>query len=147
MCLIDTCDGALMMTLYTSTVMARDTVAILYYSIILTAITVIVAICIGTIQVFSLVAGVANPSGKFWDGVNIVGDNFDIVGGSICGSFVVFGILSVILYRPWRQRMDRRRRRVTIEGNELQVSDNKTVDDKGVTIEQEESRGTLLESG
>jgi nickel/cobalt transporter (NiCoT) family protein len=147
MCLIDTCDGALMMTLYTSTVMARDTVAILYYSIILTAITVIVAICIGTIQVLSLVAGVANPSGKFWDGVNIVGDNFDIVGGSICGSFVVFGILSVILYRPWRQRMDRRRRRVTIEGNELQVSDNKTVDDKGVTIEQEESRGTFLESG
>ncbi|PMD12653.1 hypothetical protein NA56DRAFT_479024 [Hyaloscypha hepaticicola] len=70
MCLIDTCDGALMMTLYTSTSLARDTVAILYYSIVLTAITVIVATCIGTIQLLSLVAGVANPSGKFWDGVN-----------------------------------------------------------------------------
>ena len=88
--------------------------------------------CIGTIQLQSLVAGVANPSGKFWDGVNTVGDNFDIIGGAICGSFVVFGILSVILYRPWRQRVDRRRRRATIEGSELQDIDNKTADEKGI---------------
>ena len=40
MCLLDTTDGALMMTLYTTTALARDTVAILYYSIVLTAITV-----------------------------------------------------------------------------------------------------------
>jgi high-affinity nickel-transport protein len=136
MCLIDTIDGALMMTLYTSTSLARDTVAILYYSIILTAITVMVAMCIGTIQLLSLVAGVANPSGKFWDGVNSVGDNFDIVGGSICGAFVIFGILSVIMYRPWRRRVDRRRRRAAIEGEELQDIDNKAVDDKQIrTVE------------
>jgi high-affinity nickel-transport protein len=133
MCLIDTCDGALMMTLYTSTSLARDTVAILYYSIVLTAITVIAAMCIGAIQLLSLVAGVANPSGKFWDGVNTVGDNFDIIGGAICGSFVVFGILSVILYRPWRHRVDRRRRRAAIESSELQDIDSKTADEMGIT--------------
>jgi high-affinity nickel-transport protein len=121
-----------MMTLYTSTSLARDTVAILYYSIVLTAITVIVAMCIGIIQLLSLVAGIANPSGKFWDGVNTVGDNFDIIGGAICGSFVVFGILSVILYRPWRQRVDRRRRRATVEASELQDIENKTADEKGI---------------
>ena len=30
-------------------------------------------------------------------------------GGCICGLFVVAGGLSVLLYRPWRRRIDRRR--------------------------------------
>lgn len=134
MCLIDTTDGALMLTLYTSTSLARDTVAILYYSIVLTAITVMVAICIGTIQLLSLIAGVAHPSGKFWDGVNNVGNSFDIVGGAICGSFVFFGILSVILYRPWRQRVDRRLQRTDIEGDKPQDVDKKVTDKDSIKI-------------
>ena len=36
MCLLDTIDGALMMALYTSTTFAKDQIAILYYSIVLT---------------------------------------------------------------------------------------------------------------
>lgn len=96
-----------MMTLYTSTSLARDTVAILYYSIVLSAITVTVAICIGTIQLLSLIANFSH--GKFWDGVDAVGDHYDIVGGAICGAFIVFGGLSVVCYGPWRKRMERRR--------------------------------------
>src|SRR3954470_5524447 len=113
MCLLDTTDGALMMTLYTSTSLARDTVAILYYSIVLSAITVVVAICIGTIQLLSLIANFSH--GKFWDGVDAVGDHFDVIGGAICGAFVVFGVLSVICYGPWRRRMDRKYRLPSIE--------------------------------
>jgi len=64
--------------------------------------------------------------------LNTVGDNFDIIGGAICGSIVVFGILTVILYRPWRQRVDRRQRRATIEGSELQDIGSKTADEKGI---------------
>lgn len=109
MCLIDTTDGALMMALYTSKAFARDHVAILYYSIVLTGITVFVAAFIGIIQVLSLVQNVADPEGQFWDGVSAIGDHFEIIGGSICGVFLVVGIASVILYRPWRRRMDRRR--------------------------------------
>lgn len=30
-------------------------------------------------------------------------------GGAICGAFVVFGGLSVLLYRPWRCRIDKKR--------------------------------------
>jgi high-affinity nickel-transport protein len=105
--MLDTTDGALMMTLYTSKAFARDTVAILYYSIVLTGITVFVSLFIGVIQVLSLVENVAEPEGSFWDGVSAIGDNFDIIGGSICGVFVVVGLASVILYRPWRRRMDR----------------------------------------
>jgi nickel/cobalt transporter (NiCoT) family protein len=108
MCLLDTTDGALMMALYTSKAFARDKVAILYYSIVLTGITVFVSAFIGIIQLFSLIQNVAEPEGSFWDGVSAIGDNFDIIGGSICGLFVIVGIGSVIVYRPWRRRMDRR---------------------------------------
>lgn len=109
MCLLDTIDGALMMALYTSTALAKDQIAILYYSIVLTVITVAVAIAIGLIQMLSLIEHAAQPSGKFWDGVAVAGDHFDIIGGAICCSFIVFGALSVVIYKPWRKRIDRRR--------------------------------------
>lgn len=125
MCLLDTTDGALMMTLYTSTSLARDTIAILYYSIVLSAITVMVAITIGTIQLLSLIANYS--SGPFWDGVNNAEDHFDIIGGAICGAFVVFGGASVILYKQWRRREERNRRAYlvdTVELNEEVVKQN-----------------------
>lgn len=83
MCLLDTLDGALMMALYTSTSMAADNIAILYYSIILTAITVVVAMVIGLIQLLSLIQNVASPSGKFWDGVAVAGDHYDVIGTAV----------------------------------------------------------------
>ncbi|KAF7443139.1 HoxN High-affinity nickel permease [Pyrenophora tritici-repentis] len=109
MCLLDTTDGALMMSLYTSTQLARDPIAICYYSIVLTVITVIVATIIGTVQFLNLVLNVAEPQGKFWDGVEKLGDAWDIVGGAICGTFILFGGLSVLLYKPWRRRIDKKR--------------------------------------
>ncbi|KAL8943485.1 MAG: hypothetical protein Q9216_001020 [Gyalolechia sp. 2 TL-2023] len=110
MCLLDTTDGALMMALYTSTTAAKDRIAILYYSIVLTVVTVVVAIVIGVIQLLSLVSNIAEPSGRFWDGVAVAGDHYDVIGGSICGSFIVFGGLSVLFYRPWRRWFDEKRR-------------------------------------
>jgi high-affinity nickel-transport protein len=32
-----------------------------------------------------------------------------VIGGAICASFVVFGALSVLLYKPWRRHVDLRR--------------------------------------
>lgn len=109
MCLLDTTDGALMMALYTSKAFARDTVAILYYSVVLTGITVVVSAFIGIVQLLSLVLNVAEPEGRFWDGVAAIGDNFEIIGGSICGLFLVVGLGSVLVYKPWRRRMEQRR--------------------------------------
>lgn len=128
MCLLDTTDGALMMTLYTSTSLARDTVAILYYSIVLSAITVMIAITIGTIQLLSLVANYS--SGKFWDGVNNAEDHFDIIGGAICGAFVVFGSASVVLYKPWRRRVERNRRTHSVEIIESEIAKGSMQDAK-----------------
>ncbi|KAB5576355.1 high-affinity nickel-transport protein-domain-containing protein [Coniochaeta sp. 2T2.1] len=107
MCLVDTTDGALMMALYTSKAFSRDQIAILYYSVVLTGITVFVSAFIGIIQVLSLAQNIAEPEGKFWDGVSAIGDHFDIIGGSICGLFLVVGLGSVLVYKPWRRRMDR----------------------------------------
>jgi high-affinity nickel-transport protein len=106
--MLDTTDGALMMALYTSKAFSRDVVAILYYSIVLTGITVVVSAFIGIVQVLSLVQNVADPQGRFWDGVSDIGDHFDIVGGSICGVFLLVGLGSVFVYKPWRRRVERK---------------------------------------
>ena len=106
MCMLDTADGALMMALYTSTVLARDGIAVTYYSIVLTGVTIVVAVVIGVIQLLTLVLNVAGPTGRFWDGVQSAGDHYDIIGGAICGSFLFFGLLGVLVYRPWRKRVD-----------------------------------------
>ncbi|EGS20369.1 uncharacterized protein CTHT_0021960 [Thermochaetoides thermophila DSM 1495] len=108
MCMLDTTDGALMMALYTSKAFSRDMIAILYYSIVLTGITVVVSAFIGIIQVLSLIEHVAEPEGKFWKGVGAIGDHYDIIGGCICGLFVLVGLGSILVYRPWRRRMERR---------------------------------------
>ncbi|CAG7940532.1 unnamed protein product [Penicillium nalgiovense] len=138
MCLLDTIDGALMFSLYiqpaanflpqkpTSTISDtsstttdpdelpqsqnnhRDPVAFLYYSIVLTTLTVIVAIVIGIIQLLTLILNVTDAEGKFWDGVQVAGDYYDAIGGGICGCFIVFGLLSILVYKPWRRWMDQR---------------------------------------
>ena len=50
-----------MMALYTSTAFAKDQIAILYYSIVLTGITVTVAMVIGLIQLLTLVRIIESP--------------------------------------------------------------------------------------
>lgn len=149
MCLLDTTDGALMLSLYIQpaanflppkqdgTIASddlltdqeqqqptedihtsqnhRDPVAFLYYSIVLTTLTVIVAIVIGIIQLLTLVLNVAEPTGRFWDGVQTAGDYYDAIGGGICGCFLVIGLLSVFVYKPWRRWIARRNGRPVVE--------------------------------
>ncbi|KAL3486598.1 high-affinity nickel-transport protein-domain-containing protein [Aspergillus germanicus] len=86
----------------------RDPVAFLYYSIVLTTLTVIVAIIIGVIQLLTLILNVAEPTGRFWDGVQTAGDYYDVIGGGICGAFLVFGTISVFVYGPWRRWIGKR---------------------------------------
>lgn len=77
---------------------------LLYTNIILTALTVLIALVIGTLQILNLAENVlGSPRGKFWDGVQAVGDRYDIVGGVICGVFAIAGILSFWAYPRWRR--------------------------------------------
>ncbi|EED21924.1 nickel transport protein, putative [Talaromyces stipitatus ATCC 10500] len=149
MCLLDTTDGALMLSLYiqpatnflpatkqreaeaseteqtevtrlsaeddienqptaTTTIEGtesnnRDPIAFLYYSIVLTTLTVMVALVIGIIQVLSLILNVTDATGKFWDGVQTASDYYDAIGGGICGCFIIVGLSSVVCYQPWRR--------------------------------------------
>lgn len=129
--MLDTTDGALMMSLYTSKAFARDRVAILYYSIVLTAITIVVAAFIGCIQVLSLAQNIVQPEegeSPFWDGLSAISDHFDVIGGSICALFLVVGLGSVLVYKPWRRRMDRRR----AQRDEVGAADVRYTDDEPV---------------
>ena len=91
---------------------AKDPLTFLYYSIVLTALTVLVASIIGTIQLLTLIQHVARPHSatRFWSGVSAATDHYDVIGGAICGSFVVVGGLSVVLFRPWRRWVEKGRR-------------------------------------
>ncbi|KAH7374512.1 high-affinity nickel transport protein nic1 [Plectosphaerella cucumerina] len=108
MCMLDTTDGALMMALYTSKAFSRDHIAILYYSIVLTGITVFVSAFIGLVQLLTLIQNLCDLEGGFWDFIEAIGDSFDIIGACICGMFIVIGVGSVVVYRPWRRRIERR---------------------------------------
>lgn len=112
MCMVDTADGALMMSLYSSASLAKDQIAICYYSLALTAITVVVAVFIGVVQFLILGASVISDEEAekpFWQGVNALGDRYDVVGGCICGAFLVAGVVSFLLYKPWRRQVEQKR--------------------------------------
>lgn len=111
MCLLDTTDGSLMSALYQTSSFTNDIVAVLYYSIVLTVITVIVAIVIGVIQLLSLILNAAEPTGKFWDGVEKVGEYYDVIGGCIVALFLVGAVAGVLCYKPWRRWIEERGRR------------------------------------
>ncbi|KAJ5988356.1 Nickel/cobalt transporter high-affinity [Penicillium waksmanii] len=164
MCLIDTIDGALMYSLYVqpaanflpskrdSTISEdgdempqshdnhRDPIAFLYYSIVLTTLTVIVAIVIGVIQLLTMILNVTNATGRFWDGVQVAGDYYDVIGGSICGCFLIIGGLSVLLYKPWRRWMGRRHGQPMLNDEERYHDDeNEPAVESGVTVHKPSS--------
>ncbi|KAJ5170818.1 Nickel/cobalt transporter high-affinity [Penicillium coprophilum] len=178
MCLLDTIDGALMFSLYiqpaanflpkkptsisdTSSTASdpnelpqsrnnhRDPVAFLYYSIVLTTLTVIVAIVIGVIQLLSLILNVTDAKGKFWDGVQVAGDYYDAIGGGICGCFIVFGGLSVLVYKPWRRWMDQRHGKNPINDVERYRDDDVSPNDDVIVTEtaSAQHKGTATEVG
>ena len=97
----------------------RSPLTFLYYSIVLTALTVAVALIIGVIQLLSLILNVAVSEetaehNQFWRGVETAGEYYDVIGGVICGSFVIVGIISVLCFKPWRRWVDRERARLQV---------------------------------
>ncbi|ETN39379.1 uncharacterized protein HMPREF1541_05602 [Cyphellophora europaea CBS 101466] len=87
----------------------KDPLTFLYYSIVLTTLTVICAIVIGVIQLLSLILNTAHPTGPFWDGVEAAGDNYEIIGGAICASFVVALVTSLLLFGRFKRWVARKR--------------------------------------
>lgn len=111
----------------------KDPIMFLYYSIVLTSLTVMVALIIGTIQLLTLILNVTKATGPFWKGVHTVGDDYEIIGGAICGSFIVIGGVSVLCYKPWRRRVEEKRMR----RDALRGADARDENEEGVVEEIE----------
>ncbi len=97
MSLIDTTDGVLMLSAYNWAFVKP--MRKLYYNLVITAVSVVVAVLIGGIEGLGLVGGQLGLTGWFWDGVGVLNDNFNGLGFAIIGLFIVAWVMSLIIYR------------------------------------------------
>lgn len=104
MMLVDTIDGACMFWAYGSTLFREDKVLRLYYAIVLTLMSVLVALTIGLLQMFTLIRETRHLEGSFWDGVGRAGEHYDVIGGCIVAGFVVIVAASALLHWLYMRR-------------------------------------------
>jgi high-affinity nickel-transport protein len=97
MSLIDTTDGILMLSAYDWAF--SKPIRKLYYNLIITFVSVVVAVLIGGIETLGLMGDRLALRGAFWDGVGVLNGNFTALGVVIIGSFIAAWVGSVIVYR------------------------------------------------
>ncbi len=95
MCLMDTTDGILMLGAYGWAFVKP--IRKLYYNLNITLVSVLVALVVGTIEVFSIIATEFNLSGGIWDYLGSL--DFGVLGGIIIGIFIVSWLASTIIYK------------------------------------------------
>jgi high-affinity nickel-transport protein len=71
----------------------------LYYNMIITLVSVIVALVIGGVEALGLIGRKLDLSGSFWDGIEALNENFGALGYLIIAIFILSWIISVIVYR------------------------------------------------
>jgi nickel/cobalt transporter (NiCoT) family protein len=97
MSLVDTSDGVLMLGAYNWAFIRP--MRKLYYNLVITGVSVIVALLIGGIEGLGLIGDQLSFGGWFWDGVRKLNDNFNGLGFAIIGVFLIAWIGSAIFYR------------------------------------------------
>jgi high-affinity nickel-transport protein len=97
MALIDTSDGVLMLGAYNWAFVKP--IRKLYYNLVITAVSVVVAVLIGGIEGLGLIGDQLGLGGRFWDGIGALNDNFNGIGFLIIGVFIFAWIASLIFYR------------------------------------------------
>ena len=97
MSLIDTTDGVLMLGAYNWAFIKP--VRKLYYNLVITAVSVVVALLIGGIEGLGLIGDQLGLEGWFWDGISSLNDNFNGLGFAIIGVFIFAWITSLLIYR------------------------------------------------
>jgi high-affinity nickel-transport protein len=97
MSLVDATDGILMLRAYGWAFIspARK----LYYNIVMTSISVAVAVIVGSIEALGLLADRLHLEGRFWDAINMLGEHFGTIGYLIIAVFVLGWLVSLTLYR------------------------------------------------
>jgi len=97
MTLIDTADNVLMVGAYNWSF--AKPLRKLYYNITITAISVMVAVLVGGIEVLALLQSQWNLSGWFWDGIGAIGGNFGLLGFGIVLVFALSWATSMAVYK------------------------------------------------
>lgn len=97
MSLVDTTDGVLMLGAYNWAFVKP--MRKLYYNLVITAVSVVVAVLIGGIEGLGLLGDRLGLSGWFWDGVAALNDNFGGLGFAIIGVFIFAWVASLLVYR------------------------------------------------
>jgi high-affinity nickel-transport protein len=97
MSLIDTTDGVLMLGAYNWAFIKP--IRKLYYNLVITGVSVVVALLIGSIEGLGLIGGELGLGGRFWGGVGRLNDNFNGLGFVIIGVFVLAWAGSLLVYR------------------------------------------------
>jgi high-affinity nickel-transport protein len=97
MTLMDTTDSVLMLGAYGWAFVKP--IRKLYYNLNITLISVIVALVVGGLEAFSIVATELNLSGPPWDQINVLNGQFGLLGVIIVGLFLASWLISTIIYR------------------------------------------------
>jgi high-affinity nickel-transport protein len=97
MALVDTADGVLMLGAYGWAF--SKPLRKLYYNLIVTAVSVLVAVIIGGLETLALLQGTFNLSGAFWGAVTALNSDFGSLGYLIIGIFAVTWAVAVLVYR------------------------------------------------
>jgi high-affinity nickel-transport protein len=99
MTLIDTTDSILMVGAYGWAFLKP--IRKLYYNLTITAVSVIVAVIVGGLEMLNLIGDQLGLSGGggFWGAIGSLNDNFGMLGYLIVGVFVVAWAVSYVVYR------------------------------------------------
>jgi len=97
MSLIDTTDGVLMLAAYGWAYV--QPVRKLYYNVTITFVSVLVALLVGGIEVFAVLAGKLQLRGWFWNAIEQLSDDFEMMGYLIITIFLISWIASTLFYR------------------------------------------------
>jgi nickel/cobalt transporter (NiCoT) family protein len=100
MSLIDTTDNILMLGAYGWAFVKP--IRKLYYNMTITSVSVIVALVVGGIEALGLLGEHFHLTGRFWDGVARLNDNFGALGFFIVGLFALSWVVSIAVYK-WRR--------------------------------------------
>ena len=102
MTLVDTTDSILMLRAYGWAFVKP--IRKLYYNLIITAVSVVVAVVVGGLEVLKLVGDQLGLTerGGFWGAIGSLSDNFGVLGVAIIGIFIAAWLISYVVYRANR---------------------------------------------
>jgi len=96
MCLVDTLNGLFMAWLYGQ---SSNSMQRLYFNIVLTGATAAIALFVGLLEIFGVIAVSEDLHGYFWSWIRFVNDDFELVGLVIILFFLTSAMLAICCYR------------------------------------------------